>query len=321
MKIKVFAPVNVALIKYWGKENAELRIPANSSLSICLAKLGTTTEVELVSDLSEDEVVIDGKVTEGRKKKRVVNQLDRVRELAKTDNKMKVVSNNNFPMGVGLSSSASGLAALSLAVSKAVGLNLSEKALSRLTRIGSGSACRSIPDGWVEWVKGKDDLSSYARQIFPVNYWDIRILIVILSEEEKKVASTEGHKLAESSKYFKDRLVWVERKLKEIKRAIGDKDFTSMGEIMEAEALNMHRVMKTSRPSLDYLLHGTYQVMDKITAWREEGLESYFTLNTGQSVIVFCEPEDEEELVEKLRGVEGVLEVRRDRIGKGARLI
>ena len=290
MRVEAFAPVNVALIKYWGKENSDLRIPANSSVSVCLGKLGTTTEVETSKDFKDDEVIINGGRATGRAKKRVAEQLDRIRDLAKVSLRMKVVSENNFPMGVGLSSSASGMAALSLAASKAVGLSLSEKDLSRLARVGSGSACRSIPDGWVEWAKGSDDENSFARQVFPVSYWGLRILIVVVSEDEKKVSSTKGHELASTSKFFKPRLKRVKERLREIETIIKNKDFTKLGELMEAEALSMHRVMKTSRLSLDYLLPETKKVIKQIRKWRDEGLESYFTLNTGQCVIVFCEP-------------------------------
>ena len=88
---------------------------------------------------------------------RVVSILDLVRERTKLPLFAEVVSENNFPTGAGIASSAAAFAALSLAASTAAGLNLSEAELSRLARRGSGSAARSIPGGFVEWQAGETD--------------------------------------------------------------------------------------------------------------------------------------------------------------------
>jgi len=321
MRVKVFAPVNLAFIKYWGKKDVKLRIPANSNLSVCLDKLGTITEVEFDKKFNEDIIEIDGKISEGRERDRVVEHLDRIRNLAKVKLKARVVSNNNFPKSAGLSSSASGFAALSSAGSKAIGLNLPEKDLSRLARMGSGSACRSIPSGWVEWVKGGDDKTSYAKQIFDEDHWDLRILIVILSQKEKRVSTTDGHAVAKTSPFFKTRLENVDKRLREMKRVMGKKNFSKLGELIELGALSMHAVMLTSKPNLIYWLPETVKVMQSVQEWRKEGLEGYFTINTGQNVFVICKPEDEDKLMDRLRKIEGVIKVRKDRIGKGARII
>jgi len=321
MKARVFAPVNVALIKYWGKSDEKLRIPVNSNLSVCLEKLGTETTVEFKKHLKKDKVVINKKKVSGREKNRVVKHLDRVRKMADIDWKVEVISENNFPTGVGLSSSASGMAALSLGATKAAGLDLSEKDLSRLARLGSGSACRSMADGWVEWVKGDSDKNSYAKSVFSKDHWDLRILVVVLSQKKKKISSSRGMAEAKTSEFFKTRIKGMENKLIKIKQAIKDKNFSLVGEIMENEALNMHAVMLTQRPSLIYWLPETVMVMQAVQGWRSKDLESYFTVNTGQNVLVICEAKNEEKLVKKLKSINGVIEVRKDRIGKGARLL
>ena len=285
MKATAFAPVNVALIKYWGKSDEKLHLPANASLSVSLTKLGTITTVEW-----------------------------------KRNAEPKITTENNFPMSVGLSSSASGYAAMTVAMAAAAGLKLSEKELSRLARLGSGSACRSIPDGWTEWTTGNDK-TSYAKTIFPVDHWDLRILVVILSLKKKPVSSTAGQELAATSPYYQDRIKSIAGKLKKIKMAIKQKNFTLMGEIMEADCLNMHQVMQTQSPPLNYLLPETETVMRSIKKWRQDGLESYFTINTGQNVFVVCEPKTEEKLFDKLSHLRGVIEVRQDKIGPGARII
>ncbi|MEA3354943.1 MAG: diphosphomevalonate decarboxylase [Patescibacteria group bacterium] len=321
MKAKVFAPVNLALIKYWGKKNTELRIPANSNLSICLNKLGTRTEVEFKKELKNDEVIIDDKEVIGRDRDRVVNHLNKIRKVANKNLKARVVSKNNFPKKAGLSSSASGFAALTLAGTKAIGLNLNKKDLSRLARMGSGSACRSIDDGWVEWLAGDSDKNSYGKSIFSKDYWEIRILVVVLSQKEKRVSSTDGHAVANTSPFFKTRLNNVNKRLKDLKEAINQKDFSKFGELIEDDCLSMHSVMLTSKPNLVYWLPETVRVMRSVQSWRENGLESYFTVNTGQNVFVVCKPGNEDELADKLSQLKGVIEVRRDGIGKGARLV
>lgn len=309
MKATAFAPVNVALIKYWGKDNNNLRLPANSSLSVNLTNLGTTTMVEWSKDFIND--LAD---------ERMIQHLDRIRKLAKFNLKAKVITKNNFPSSAGLSSSASGFAALTLAATAAAGLKLSENDLSRLARLGSGSACRSIPDGWAEWSKGNNE-TSYAKTIFPADYWDLRILVIILSEGKKAISSTSGQEGVKTSEFYRVRLNGIDSKIKKIKAAIKEKNFRVLGEIMEEDCLSMYGVMMTQKPSLMYWLPETIRVMQAVRQWREEGLESYFTINTGQNVLVFCEPKNENEIVKRLEKINGVIEVRRDKIGKGARLL
>ena len=137
MKATAIAPSNIAFIKYWGKKDDELRIPANGSISMNLSGLYTTTTVEFATKYKSDSVIIDGKNLK-YEAKRVVVQLDRVRNIANLILRAKVVSKNNFPNSTGLSSSASGMAALTVAASNAAGLKLPEKDLSILARLGSG---------------------------------------------------------------------------------------------------------------------------------------------------------------------------------------
>src|SRR3989338_2743092 len=202
MKATAIGPSNIAFIKYWGKKDENLILPENGSISMNLSDLTTTTTVEFLQNLKEDSVIIDGKA-EKKKIERVSKQLDRVRKIAKFSYKAKVVSQNNFPSGTGLSSSASGFAALTLAASKSAGLSLSEKELCILARQGSGSACRSIPDGFVEWIAGNTSETSYAYSLHPANYWDILDVVVIVSQHKKEISSTKGQELVASSTFYK----------------------------------------------------------------------------------------------------------------------
>ncbi|OGH13948.1 MAG: diphosphomevalonate decarboxylase [Candidatus Levybacteria bacterium RIFCSPLOWO2_02_FULL_37_10] len=288
MKTTAITPSNIAFIKYWGKKDEALRLPENGSISMNLSNLLTTTTVEFSSQYKEDSVIING-VQEPNEGSRAIKHLDRIRKLANISDKAKVVTENNFPTGTGLSSSASGFAALTVAGAKAAGLNLSEKDLSILARQGSGSACRSIPDGFVEWIDGDTNETSYAISVYPENYWDIVDVVAVVSKDKKHVGSTQGHKLATTSPFFEKRLELINDKIKLVKKYLKERDFEKFGELIEEEALELHAIYLTSKPSLIYLLPGTLLVMHMVKKWREDGLPVYFTLNTGQDMHLICE--------------------------------
>jgi diphosphomevalonate decarboxylase len=241
--------------------------------------------------------------------------------LAKISDKAKVVTTNNFPTGTGLSSSASGFAALTVAGAKAAGLNLSEKELSILARQGSGSACRSIPDGFVEWLDGDTSEASYATSLYSSAYWDIADVVAIVSKNKKEVSTTEGQKLVGSSPFFKVRLENIKHKIELIKKYMQEKNFTAFGELLEAEALELHAIMLTSKPSLIYLLPGSLKIMHLVKKWRAEGLEVYFTVNTGQDIHLIVQKKDVRVLVQKLSVIEDVKKTIINTPSKGAHII
>lgn len=300
MKATAIAPSNIAFVKYWGRKNEALRLPENGSVSMTLSNLTTTTTVEFNPGLKADSVTIDG--TENiAEAERVRRHLDIIRSLAHIDLQAQVVSRNSFPSGTGLSSSASGFAALTVAATQAAGLRLSERELSILARQGSGSACRSISSGFVEWINGDTSETSFAQSIFPADYWQILDVIAVVSEGKKDVSTSEGQKLVQSSPFFLERLQRIPQKIVAVKEAIRQKAFSQLGEISEAEALEMHAVMITSRPALLYWTMGTLALMKLVPLWRKEGLEVYFTINTGQDIHLLCLPESQDVLVAKLR--------------------
>jgi len=308
MKSSAIAPTNIAFIKYWGRKDEALRLPVNGSISMNLSSLTTTTTVEFSDTFLSDKITIGG-VSNAKESSRVVEHLDRIRALAKVSTKAKVISENSFPTGTGLSSSASGFAALTVAATTALGLLLSEKELSILARQGSGSACRSIPDGWVEWLDGDTSDSSFAQSIFPAEHWDIIDVVAVVSSGRKDVPTSEGQKLVNTSPFQKARSGGMKQKIDDIKRAITVRDFTLFGEIIEAEALNMHAVMLTSQPSLIYWSAGTLEVMKLCKTWRSEGLEVYFTINTGQDVHLLCLLSAKEALMKKLKQLDFVKDI------------
>jgi diphosphomevalonate decarboxylase len=230
-KATAVAPSNLAFVKYWGKKDSALRIPTNNSISMNLSNAKTITSVQFDPGVREDIVILkkSGQAAAAGYTARVSAHLDRVRDMAGVTTRARVVTENTFPESVGIASSASGFAALSVAAAAALSLELSEKELSILARLGSGSACRSIPSGFVEWEAGLDNDSSYARQIASPDHWEISIVTIIVTSESKKISSTLGHQLAVASPFFQTRLETLDARLENVRQAILQKDFERFG--------------------------------------------------------------------------------------------
>ena len=329
MKATAIAPTNIAFTKYWGKKDEILRLPENGSVSMCLSNLLTTTTVEFspsyerssrASRTKKDQITINGSGVEKDEVDRVIKHLDRIRRMADINLKAKVVSTNNFPIGTGLSSSASGFAALTVAAVSAAGLKLSEKQLSILARQGAGSACRSIPSGFVEWLDGNTSDSSYARQIFPPNHWAIADVVALVSTGKKEVPSSTGMKSAKSSPFMKLRLSRMKEKNKLVKKLIKERKFKELGELTEQEALELHTIMLTQYPPLIYWTPGTLQIMKLVPQWRKMGIPVYFTINTGQDIHLIVEQKNVQKLVKKLKELGFVKNIIVNTPGEGTRL-
>lgn len=292
MQATARAHPNIAVIKYWGRADEALNLPATSSLSMTMGGLHTTTTVDAPSGLPRDEVIIDGKVAEAKPRERVVRHLDRLRARGKHKGPLRVVSRNNFPQGSGLASSASAFAALTVAANEALGLGLSPRECSAFARQGSGSAARSLYGGWVVWHAAARSEDSVAEQVAPEAQLDVVDLVALVSQEHKKVGSSEGHALAKTSPLHEARLAAVPRLLERALAALRAKDLQGVGEVAELDALAMHAVMMTSNPSLLYWQPRTVEVLHAVRAWREEGLRCWFTIDAGPNVHLLTHAQD-----------------------------
>ncbi len=244
----------------------------------------TQTVVEIQPVLLEDKLILNGRDAARKSTKRISQLLDLVRNMSGRNEYALVSTVNNFPVGSGIASSASGFAALAMAASTAYGLHLSEKDLSRLARRGSGSACRSVPSGFVEWQAGTSDADSYAFTIAPTDHWDLVDLIAIVDKSHKKTGSTEGHQLAYTSSFQHSRVEDAPRRLQICRQAILERDFASFSSIVELDCLMMHAVMMTSSPGLMYWKPATLEIIQKVTSLREQGLPVCFTIDAGANV-------------------------------------
>lgn len=312
MKATARANTNIALIKYWGKRDENLFLPMNSSLSITLDRFYTITTVEFSDKLQNDQFILNGKVPSDKDANKVFNFLDMIRKKAGVNLHALVSSENKVPTAAGFASSASGFAALAAAATKSLQMNLDSRELSVLARQGSGSACRSIFGGFVEWQKGikEDGDDSYAVQLLPESQWSLSILSVMVNSKEKKISSREGMKsTVEKSPFYSGWLQTVEQDLEIAKDAIQDRDFEALGEVMERNALKMHATMLGSEPPIIYWESGTVDVIKHIQELRLLGTKAYFTIDAGPNVKVLCLPEDEEKLRNSLLELPSVQEV------------
>jgi diphosphomevalonate decarboxylase len=300
---------NIAFIKYWGNRDDGLRLPSNGSISLNLAGLETVTTVRFTPELRADRLFLNGERAEGEALGRVSKHLDHIRRLAGSTRSAEIVSQNNFPMGTGIASSASAFSALTLAACRALGLELAERVLTTIARLGSGSASRSIPGGYVEWHAGADHESSYAESIAPAGHWNLIDLVAIASESHKEIGSTGGHTLAATSPLQEARVRDCERRLSTCKAAILARDFEALAAIAELDTLMMHAVMLTSTPALVYWSPVTIQVIKDVQEWRRRGTPAFFTIDAGPNVHVLTTPEYAQPVRERLLDVDGIEQV------------
>lgn len=315
------AKPNIAFIKYWGNRDNTLRLPVNGSISMNLDGLSTRTTVSFQPSLPFDELIINGHEVIGQGLDRVSYILDIIRGMANIQDHAEVMTENNFPSGAGIASSASAFAALALAGSKAAGLELSEPDLSRLARRGSGSASRSIPSGFVEWQAGTTDEDSFAFSIAEPDHWKLVDCIAIVSASHKKTGSTEGHSLAPTSPLQAARVADAPRRIDLCRAAILNRDFDSFAAIVELDSDIMHSVMMTSTPALYYWKPTSLSVMSSVRQWREAGLPACYTVDAGPNVHVICPETETLEVDKRLREIEGVTDVLVARAGGAAKIV
>lgn len=288
---KAYAPSNIALCKYWGKREQELNLPVTGSLSISLNDKGATTEINVSSQPRDIAVVnnqaVDWTLPFGRRLLEFM-ELFRVSPDLHFDIKIKTT----IPIGAGLASSACGFASIVLALNALFGWELKEHELSVLARLGSGSACRSIWHGFVEWNAGirEDGMDSYAELIS--EHWpELCVGLLVMDDREKKVSSRDAmQRTVTTSPLYASWPTKVSRDLSALKQAISVKDFMLLGKTAEFNAMSMHATMLSSWPPVVYSAASTLNAMQKIWNLRHEGLALFFTQDAGPNLkLLFLE--------------------------------
>lgn len=316
------ARANIALIKYWGKRSIDLNLPATGSISITLDALRTQTTLTLDPSLSADQLTLNGEQAEPRQLKKVSRFLNLMAGSAERP-RANISSENSFPTGAGLASSASGFAALASAAAHALGLSHDSRKLSRIARQGSGSAARSIYGGFVEMKcgSGETDEDDYAVPLYDENYWDLRVLIAITDNKPKNIGSTEGmNQTKQSSPFYESWVETSEVDLNEMRDALSGRNFTRMGKLAEQSALKMHGLMLSSRPPLLYWNPATVEVIHKVWEMRNQGTEAYVTIDAGPQVKILCQSDTSTAIKKELGSVSGIQQIIETGLGSGVKI-
>jgi diphosphomevalonate decarboxylase len=312
---------NIAFIKYWGNADESLRLPVNPSISMNLDGLYAETTVTWDESLTADTLTLNGQVESGKTLARVSQHLGAMRKFLQIAPFARVESQNNFPTGTGIASSAAAFAALTVAAARASGKTVSERELTTLARLGSGSASRSVPAGFVRWFTGNTHEESYAESFAPPDYWNLVDVIAIVSSQHKATGSQEGHQTAATSDLQQARVAGAGERFEICQNAILKRDFATFAEVVERDSNLMHAVMMTGHPPLFYWLPATLDIMENVRRWRGEGLEVCYTLDAGPNVHCICIRADAEKVRERLSSLSGILDVRVATAGGGAGLI
>lgn len=320
LQATAIAQPNIALVKYWGKRNDELNLPAVSSLSITLDALHTRTRVLFDEALDADRFVLNGSPGDVT---RVSACLDNLRVLAGTRVRATIETKNDYPTAAGLASSAAGFAALVVAADAALGLGLPPRSLSMYARRGSGSAARSIFGGFVEMARGEreDGSDAVARPLLDAHAWPLMVVIAVTSAAAKSVGSTDGMRATAASSPFY--AAWVESArsdLTQARRAVMARDFGGLATVSEHSCLKMHGVGFAARPPLIYWTDITLACMHAVRQLRSVGVPVFYTIDAGPQVKAVCLPEAVEKVSATLAGIPGVLQVIISGLGTGARV-
>lgn len=307
------AAPNIALVKYWGVRNEALGLPYNSSLSVTLDRLRTRTTVAFDASLRADSLLLNGRPAAEPARASASRFLDRVRSMARIPDRAVVASTNNFPTASGLASSASGFAALAGAATAAAGLRLSPRALSQLARYGSGSACRSIFGGFVEWQAGvaDDGRDCFAKPLFGPDHWpELRDLVLLLQDApEKSVRSAVAMQASvRSSPRFAERQRTVPARLAEIRAAIRRRDPVRLFPAVMEECDDFRAVCETTVPTLDYLTATSRQVIAAVREMNaDEGRPvAGYTHDAGAHLHLFTLARDAARLRARLKDIHGI---------------
>lgn len=302
-----YAASNIALCKYWGKRDVELNLPVTDSLSISMSHLGAYSKISLASAMA-DQIFLNGQpmLPSTIFYQRLVEFLDLFRP--RIDVFFNIQTKTNISVGAGLASSACGFAAAIKALDQLFEWNLSDIELSILARLGSGSACRSIYDGFVLWHAGSaaDGMDSFAQ---PLDYlWDdLRVGILLVDGGQKSITSRDAMQATvETCPYYK---LWPEvlsKAISNTQQALKHKDFWLLGATAEANALAMHSLMLSTIPPIIYTQAATLEYMQQIWRARAEGLGVFFTQDAGPNLKLLFLNKDEARVRELFSAVEVV---------------
>lgn len=329
-EVKVFAPVNIALIKYMGKLHQK---PTNASFSLTLKQMGTQVRLSEEPALSEplnghqfsgvtpslQQIEFQWSAgsyippQEGQNK--LFNFLKREdlwlpffsrHSFPVTIPKMvNLWTQNNVPTASGIATSASSFAAYTVAwfellTQKKVTQDLLPE-LSWIASQGSGSAGRSLMGPWVEWNEEGFLRYQYLENTLgdAKNWYDI---VLLFEDQPKEVSSSEAHVRVITSPHFKGRKERAQARLKKLKELLAmPEDFSKQLELSELvfrEAVDMHELFETSQPPFSYRNQGCVDLFQKLPDYAsQESLRIFPTMDAGANVHLLVHRDDFEKLL------------------------
>lgn len=299
----VRAYTNIALIKYWGKADRQLKIPCNSSLSLTLDQFYTETSVNYDTSLESDVFLLDGVLVDNKVSRRVFEFMDVVRERYNIKEYARIESYNHVPQEAGLASSASAFAALAKA--STLHLNLDDEEVSRLARLGSGSASRSIYGGFVVWNRGSRHDDSYAKPIEMEPWHDFRMVVCILNDGLKPYPSSVAMNITQDeSPYFNAWIREAQNDIEPMTKYVMDHNIENVGLLAQKNALKMHASLMAA--NMWYFEPKTLEIMN-IVRELQKTIPVYFTMDAGPNVKIMTTEEHVNVLIKHLRDVKTVV--------------
>jgi len=306
------SPSNIALVKYWGKHGEQL--PQNTSVSFTLHNCHTTTKLHFTRKETKGfdfEVYLDNQREEGFEPK-IARFFERVEKYIPFIQKysFKIETSNSFPHSSGIASSASGMSALSLCLMDLerqlhpdMTISYFNQKASFLSRLGSGSACRSIEGPVIVWGKHEEigNSSDLFGTLYPydihTNFQEYQDTILLVDKGEKQVSSTVGHGLMHGHAFAEARFSQAYDNLSKMKSIFKSGDLDEFIALVESEALTLHAMMMTSHPYFILMKPKTLEIIHHIWAYRKEtGSKVCFTLDAGANVHVLYPKKEKEEI-------------------------
>jgi len=298
MKASAIAYPIQGLIKYHGLRDEDLRIPYHDSISVCTAPIRTLTTIEFGH--REDSAIFDGKVAKNRELERILKVVEPLRMMAMEESGFKMISENSFPSNIGLGASASGFAALAVAASRALDLDLSPEETSRFARRGAGSASRAVTGGFSRWYAGKGDEDSYSHKLAGPEDLDMGMVCALVPAH--KYTDT-AHKDVVTSPFFKARLEYVVEALDKMERAIFSRDIDRICSLAETDTLLLHGITMTGIDELILWRPDTVKVILEVKKMRQDGLPAYFSIDTGATVYINSRLQDVKEVKSRVEAL------------------
>jgi phosphomevalonate decarboxylase len=304
------------LLKYHGLRDADLRIPLHDSISVCVAPYETRTTVEVRPDLEADVYEIDGEVVGGRPYERAKRVVDELRQMSKRSERIYMKSRNNFQSNIGLGASSSGFAALAVAGDAAFDMSLSKRDLTKVARLGAGSACRAVAGYYAHWYAGETHSTSYAEAIADEKVLPMGIVMAIIPAYK---TTENAHVEVLTSAYLPCRLAYVKATLDDMRKAVIGGDFSTVCLMAEKDSLSLHAVTMTGDSNPIYWQPETLAVFHAVRKMRAEGLECYFSVDTGATVYINSRPQDRDAVRARIDALG--IETAVGEVGGAARLV